>query len=119
MGIHTGPEHHTIEDGSFAAATYTLPVLQYYPARGRAEPIRYVEEAEGEGAAGQARPWCRAEPIRCLACCFWQGLWGGTRGMGFGHVAVEGAVAGLLGVWSVCAWGGAWAGHNVHGHMRP
>ncbi|KXZ51896.1 hypothetical protein GPECTOR_11g33 [Gonium pectorale] len=38
--IHRGPEHAVAEEGSFAASTSDLPVLQYYPCRGRAEPIR-------------------------------------------------------------------------------
>lgn len=59
MGIHTGPEHHTIEDGSFAAATSTLPVLQYYPARGRAEPIRLV-------LSYVQQPWFETPPAGIL-----------------------------------------------------
>ncbi|KAG2497343.1 hypothetical protein HYH03_004504 [Edaphochlamys debaryana] len=40
--VHTGDAPHVAEDGSFAASTPSLPVLQYYPVRGRAEPIRLV-----------------------------------------------------------------------------
>ncbi|EFJ45062.1 hypothetical protein VOLCADRAFT_94521 [Volvox carteri f. nagariensis] len=41
-GIHRGAAPHIAEDGSFAASTSKLPVLQYFPCRGRAEPIRLV-----------------------------------------------------------------------------
>jgi glutathione S-transferase len=40
MSIHRNSALHVAEEGEFGAATSTLPVLQYYPVRGRAEPIR-------------------------------------------------------------------------------
>ncbi|GFR42614.1 hypothetical protein Agub_g3545 [Astrephomene gubernaculifera] len=46
--IHRGFAHHTAEDGSFAASTSKLPVLQYYPCRGRAEPIRLALSYVGQ-----------------------------------------------------------------------
>jgi hypothetical protein len=38
--VHTGAAHHVAQEGEYAAATSTLPVLHYYPVRGRGEPIR-------------------------------------------------------------------------------
>ena len=56
MTIHKTNKPRVAEDGEYATATSTLPVLQYYPARGRAEPIRCVSacvhgqlEVEGSG----------------------------------------------------------------------
>ncbi|KAG2449807.1 hypothetical protein HYH02_005330 [Chlamydomonas schloesseri] len=48
MTIHKGNRPLVAEEGEFAAATSTLPVLQYYPARGRAEPIRLVLAFAGQ-----------------------------------------------------------------------
>ncbi|KAG2437855.1 hypothetical protein HXX76_005473 [Chlamydomonas incerta] len=48
MTIHKGQRPLVAEEGEFAAATSTLPVLQYYPARGRAEPIRLVLAFAGQ-----------------------------------------------------------------------
>ena len=39
--IHENAARHVAEEGAFSAASSTLPLLQYYPTRGRAEPIRH------------------------------------------------------------------------------
>ncbi|GIL71693.1 hypothetical protein Vretimale_865 [Volvox reticuliferus] len=54
-GIHRGAAPHFAEDGSFAASTATLPVLQYFPCRGRAEPIRLV-------LSYMKQPWFETPP---------------------------------------------------------
>ncbi|PNW70472.1 hypothetical protein CHLRE_17g721350v5 [Chlamydomonas reinhardtii] len=48
MTIHKTNKPRVAEDGEYATATSTLPVLQYYPARGRAEPIRLVLAFAGQ-----------------------------------------------------------------------
>eukprot|EP00882_Tetradesmus_deserticola_P010352 GHRQ01010935.1.p1 GENE.GHRQ01010935.1~~GHRQ01010935.1.p1 ORF type:complete len:266 (+),score=122.09 GHRQ01010935.1:906-1703(+) len=39
---HPLEQHWVAQEGAFAAATSNVPVLHYYPVRGRAEPIRLV-----------------------------------------------------------------------------
>lgn len=53
--VHPGPHAHVSEEGPFSASSSRLPVLHYYPVRGRAEPIRCTHlSGHGTNAAAVA-----------------------------------------------------------------
>ncbi|WIA16837.1 hypothetical protein OEZ85_013773 [Tetradesmus obliquus] len=58
---HPPEEHWVAQEGAFSAATSNVPVLHYYPVRGRAEPIRLV-------LALMQQPWFEppVEPLHAL-----------------------------------------------------
>ncbi|GLC69166.1 Glutathione S-transferase P [Pleodorina starrii] len=60
--IHHGEAHRLAEEGSFAASVPTLPVLQYFPCRGRAEPIRLV-------LSYARQPWFEPPPASVRQIC--------------------------------------------------
>jgi hypothetical protein len=55
---HAAGAPFACEEGPYSAALPSLPVLQYYPVRGRAEPIRLA-------LAAARQEWC-VPRVRCV-----------------------------------------------------